>query len=55
MVVGRELGNTLYSDSIGIILHYLEGQGDLVSRLVTPISHITTPIIPIISLLTKSP
>ena len=34
---------------------YLEGQGDLVSRLVSPITHIVTPVIPIINLLTKSP
>ena len=34
---------------------YLEGHGDLVSILITPISHIVTPIIPIINLLTKSP
>ena len=34
---------------------YLEGQGDLVSRLITPITHIVTLIIPIINLLTKSP
>ena len=34
---------------------YLEGQGDLVSRLVTPITHIVTEFIPIINLLTKSP
>ena len=34
---------------------YLEGQGDLVSRLITPITHIVTPIIPIINLVTKSP
>ena len=45
---------------------YLEGQGDLVNRLimgmigiiiwlVTPMTHIITPIIPIINLLTKSP
>ena len=33
---------------------HLEGQGDLVSRLVTPITHIVTPIILIINLLTKS-
>ena len=32
----------------------LEGQGDLLSRLITPISHIETPMIPIINLLTKS-
>ena len=34
---------------------YLEGHGDLVSRLITPIRHIITPIIPIVNLLTKSP
>ena len=33
---------------------YLEGQGDLVSRLITPITHIVTLVIPIINLLTKS-
>ena len=32
--------------------YHLEGQGDLVSRLIT---HIVTPFIPIINLLTKSP
>ena len=35
--------------------HYLEGQGDLLSRLITPITHIVTPIIPIINLIIKSP
>ena len=34
---------------------YLEGQGDLVSRLITPITHVVTLLIPIINLLTKSP
>ena len=34
---------------------YLEGQGDLVSRLITPITHIITLMISIINLLTKSP
>ena len=34
---------------------YLEGQGDLVSRLITPLTHIVSPIIPIINLVTKSP
>ena len=34
---------------------YLEGQGDLVSRLITLITHIVTLIIPVITLLTKSP
>ena len=41
-------GPSIYPD-------YLEGQGDLVSRLKTPIAHIVALIIPIISLLTKSP
>ena len=36
-------------------IQHLEGHGDLVSRLISPISHIITPIIPIINLLTKSP
>ena len=31
---------------------YLEGQGDVVNRLITPITHIVTLIIPIINLLT---
>ena len=34
---------------------YLEGQGDLVSVLITPITHIVTLIIPIINPLPKSP
>ena len=34
---------------------YLEGHGDSVSSLMTPISHIITPIVPIITLLTKPP
>ena len=34
---------------------YLEGQGGLVSRLITPITQIVTPIIPIINLVTKPP
>ena len=33
------------------MIYYLEGQGDLVSR----ITHIVTPIIAIMKLLTKSP
>ena len=40
---------------IAKFLRHLEGQGDLVSRLITPITHIVTTIIPIINLLTKSP
>ena len=34
---------------------YLEGQGDLVSRLVFGITHIVTQIVLISNLLTKSP
>ena len=34
---------------------YLEGHRDLVSRLITPITHIITLIIHLIKLLTKSP
>ena len=34
---------------------YLEGQGDLVSRLIAPITHIVTLLTPILNLLTKSP
>ena len=34
---------------------YLEGQGDLVSGLLTPITHIVSPFISIINPLTKSP
>ena len=33
----------------------MEGQGDLVSRVLTPITHIVTLVIPLIDLLTKSP
>ena len=33
---------------------YLEGQGDLVRRLITPITHIATFIIPLINQLAKS-
>ena len=34
---------------------YLEGHGDLVSSLITHISHVINPTIPIINLLAKSP
>ena len=34
---------------------YLEGQGDLVDKLITPVTHIVTPIIPIVNLVTESP
>ena len=34
---------------------YLEGQGDVVSRLISTITHIITPIIPTIDLLIKFP
>ena len=46
IVIGVRMGG-LYRD--------LEGQGDLVSRLMTHITHIITPLILIINLLTKSP
>ena len=36
-------------------VHLLGGSGDLVSRLITPITHIVTLIIPIMNILTKSP
>ena len=32
----------------------LEGHGDLISRLIMPINHIVTPVIPIINPFTKS-
>ena len=35
--------------------HYLEGQGDLVSRLIAPITYVVTLVIPLINLLTQSP
>ena len=34
---------------------HLEGQGDLVSRLITPITHIVTLVIVILDLFIKSP
>ena len=34
---------------------YLEDQGDLVSRFITPRTHIVSLVIPISNLLTKSP
>ena len=37
------------------LICYLEGQGDLVSMLITTIKHIMTPVILMIELLTKSP
>ena len=37
------------------LLSFLEGQGDLVSGSMTPISHMTTRVISIINLLTKFP
>ena len=39
----------------GSFSYYLEGQGDLVSRVITPRTHIVTLVIPLINLLTKSP
>ena len=34
---------------------YLEGQGDLVNRLIAPISYMETSFIPIMNLLSKTP
>ena len=34
---------------------YLEGQGDLASRLITPITHIVTLVILVLTRLPKSP
>ena len=49
------LGSILTSPCFGEITTYLEGRGDLVSRLITHITHIVTLVIPINNLLTKSP
>ena len=51
----RDLGGSLKAPCCGLTGWSLEGQGDLVSRLITPITHIVSPFIPIINLLTKSP
>ena len=45
----------LESEGTGVSRSCLEGQGDLVSRLITPITHIVTLVIPSINQLTKSP
>ena len=51
---GQTVRNTTRSrSSPAHCRHYLEGQGDLVSRLITPRTHIVTLFIPIINLLTK--
>ena len=55
--MGTSLGHKYvlytYIDHLGRL--YLEGHGDLVSKLIIPITHIKTPVIPLINLLTKSP
>ena len=51
----RGIPSKVFAQDIVQLLSYLEGQGDLVSRLISPITHIVTLIIPIINLLTKSP
>ena len=57
-------GSGFRSQAVGIVVFgafavrvgfYLEGQWDFVSRLITPITHIVTLLIPIINPLTKSP
>ena len=45
----------LWRRGITWFIAYLEGQGDLVSRLITPITHIVTLVLPLINLVTKSP
>ena len=50
---GLWLGKNTTSTS-GYDTVYLEGQGDLVIRLIYPINHIVTLVIPIINPLTKS-
>ena len=51
----RSAVNWRCDDSRHLAPDCLEGQGDLVSRLTTPITHIVTPFLPVINLLTKSP
>ena len=51
---GNEHGN-YYITEFRLQGFGLEGQGDLVRRLVTHITHIVTLVIPIINMLTKSP
>ena len=46
---GKENGN------YNIIEFLALGQGDLASRLITPTSHILTPVIPIITPFTEAP
>ena len=50
-VLGLSCGPVSHMKAHGILLG---GHGDLVSRL-TPVSHMVTPAIPIINLLTQSP
>ena len=45
----------IYAFRVWVWGSFLEGQADLVSRLITPITHIVFLLIPIINLLTKSP
>ena len=49
---GRELASAFLRN---ICLLYLEGQGDLASRLVVRIARVTVWVIGVINLLTKSP
>ena len=49
------MGPTHIGNALGFGMVYLEGRGDLVSRLIIPMPHIVTLIIHIINLFTKSP
>ena len=46
--------STLYLGKYGIIVYYLEGQGDSVKGLIMGISRVTMWVMGVISLLTKS-
>ena len=54
-LVGNKGPISYNSDYISVIFSYLEGlRGDFVSRLLTPITHIVTPVSPIVNLFNKS-
>ena len=49
--------DTVYGKPKGflVVATYVEGHGDLVSRLQTPVTHTVTLVIPIVNLLALSP
>ena len=65
--VNIQHSSNLYGTLVSMLIHvdlsgtlsplhpYLEGQGDLVSRSIAPITHAVNQLIPIINLVTKSP